>query len=169
MKMESKCTIVQDTDSLKALLLELEKADLIAVDTETSSLDYTTGYLVGISFSVKEGEGWYIPVGHDEGEQIPLDKVIKALKPILESTEKIFCLHNSRYDYRWLKKLGITMSISNMHDTLLEVFSDNDGPASFGLKYLVKYYFNHDMVTFEDLVRGHKDKNIGLCSVDLDR
>jgi len=164
---QTKLVLVDDSDSLDNLSLALEKADVIAADFETSSLDYMSGYVVGISFAVKEGEGWYIPINHDEGEQLSIDVVVDVLKPILESDDKIIIAQNIKFDFRWLRKIGIDISTKNICDTLLEVFSLNDGPISFGLKYLAKYYFNHEMVEFDSLLSGIKDKNIGHVSIDL--
>ena len=63
-------------------------ADLVAVDTETTSLDYMEAELVGISFAIAAGQAAYIPFGHDylgAPKQLAKDLVMKRLKPILEN------------------------------------------------------------------------------------
>ena len=90
--------IVADEDSLKQLAAALSKAKLISFDTETTSTDPMQAKLVGISLAVKEGEGWYIPVGHAGAEQLPLEQVIAALRPALEDERIAKVGHNAKYD-----------------------------------------------------------------------
>ena len=73
---------VVDTDArLKKLVSELKKADVISFDTETTSTEELEAQLVGISLAVKPGEGWYIPVGHNAGPNLPVEQVIETLRP----------------------------------------------------------------------------------------
>ena len=76
-----------DTDSeLQALAAELRSAPFISFDTETTSVDEMQADLVGISLSTRAGVGWYIPVGHAAGRQLPLEKILAGLRgPIEES------------------------------------------------------------------------------------
>ena len=73
---------VVDTDArLKKLVSELKKADVISFDTETTSTEEMQAEIVGISLAVKAGEGYYIPVGHIAGHNLPVEQVIAALRP----------------------------------------------------------------------------------------
>lgn len=77
-----------DEKAFAALLERLRTAPLIAVDTETDSLDYMNARLVGLSFALQAGEGFYIPLHHDypgAPPQLPRERVIEALRPILEN------------------------------------------------------------------------------------
>ncbi len=72
-------------------LQRLEQADLIAFDTETSSLAYMKAVIVGVSFAVKTGEAAYVPVAHDypgAPDQLKREEVLDALKPLLEDPDK---------------------------------------------------------------------------------
>src|SRR5690606_37107853 len=79
-------TLITTEKQLESLVAQLRKAGEFAVDTETTSTDPMAATLVGISMSVAENSGCYIPVGHDadllEVQQLPLDRVIEALRPI---------------------------------------------------------------------------------------
>ena len=71
-------------DAFDTWLARLEAADLVALDTETNSLDEMVAELVGISFSVTPGEAAYIPVGHNYPgvpDQLPREEVLARLKP----------------------------------------------------------------------------------------
>ena len=63
--------------------------------------------LVGLSFSVEPGRAWYVPVGHKEGEQLPLETVLARIRPLMESTELAKCAHNANYDVTVLANHGI--------------------------------------------------------------
>ena len=78
--------IVVDTEAaLDAMLSALEASEIVAFDTETTSQTAMLAELVGLSFSNEEGKGWYVPVGHEEGQQLERDYVLERLRPMLES------------------------------------------------------------------------------------
>ena len=78
--------IVVDTEAaLEAMLSALEASEIVAFDTETTSQTAMLAELVGLSFSNEEGKGWYVPVGHEEGQQLGRDYVLERLRPMLES------------------------------------------------------------------------------------
>ena len=78
--------IVVDTEAaLDAMLSALEASEIVAFDTETTSQTAMLAELVGLSFSNEEGKGWYVPVGHEEGQQLERDYVFERLRPMLES------------------------------------------------------------------------------------
>ena len=85
----------------RRLVSALRKANLVAFDTETTSLDYIDARIVGLSFSMEAEKGFYLPLGHDyEGapEQLPLDETLERLKPILEDPKIKKVGHNLKYD-----------------------------------------------------------------------
>src|SRR6185312_16062304 len=87
---EPQYDLVTTRKQLDAWLAKLGNAELVAFDTETTSLDPMRAHLVGLSFSVKAGEACYIPVGHDypgAPRQLDLDETLRALQPILEDSK----------------------------------------------------------------------------------
>ena len=107
---------------LDALIEKLGKAKLIALDTETDGLDFTTAELVGISLSAKEGEGAYIPISHDYAEapkQLKKELVLKKLKPLLEKVPIVG--QHIKFDRNVLAQHGLELNniaVSNTHLTL---------------------------------------------------
>src|SRR5690606_12624847 len=90
--------IVTTTEQLEQMVGILNAAELIVFDTETTSTDQMRGDLVGISLSVDGQTGYYIPVGHKEGTQLPLQQVIDMLKPPMENAQIGKAAHNANYD-----------------------------------------------------------------------
>ena len=89
----------------------LESAPLIAIDTETTSTDPMRARLVGISLAVGEGEGYYIPVGHQTSDpQLPLEQVLAALRPSLTDSRKGKIGHNLKYDALVLMQHGLEVA-----------------------------------------------------------
>ena len=94
---------------LKKVIKEASKSDTVAIDTETTGLDYIDSELVGISISFNAGEGFYIPIKHNDESiiQLPLEDVINELKPLLESSEKKIIGQNIKFDKNILMKYGL--------------------------------------------------------------
>ena len=156
--------VVDDDGKLKALVGELKKADFIAFDTETTGTDPLLADLVGISLSVREGEGYYLPLGHAEGKQLPREKIMPALKPIFESEKLAKVGHNAKYDMAVLHEAGLAVR-GLKFDTLLGAFLIEPG-AAIGLKKLAKSQLSIDMTEIKDLI-GTGKKQITMAQVPI--
>ena len=107
---QKKYTLIQNSAQLKVCIEDIKKRKLVAIDTETTSLDVMSAKLVGISMSLKKGEAVYIPVNHigvAEGEQINESEVIQLLKPILEDDSIVKIGQNIKYDAHVFLNIGI--------------------------------------------------------------
>ncbi|ODU60682.1 MAG: DNA polymerase I [Comamonadaceae bacterium SCN 68-20] len=105
-------------------LARLLKADLVALDTETDSLDALRAQIVGISFSVQPGEAAYIPLRHegpDTTAQLPLEEVLARLKPWLEDARHAKLGQHVKYDRHVLANHGIEVR-GYVHDTMLQSY-----------------------------------------------
>ena len=157
-------SVVDDERALKSLVSELKKADDIAFDTETTGTDPLLAELVGISLSVREGEGYYIPIGHAEGKQLPLEKIVQALKPIFESEKLAKVGHNAKYDMAVLHEAGFEVR-GLKFDTMLGAFLIEPG-AAIGLKKLAKALLSIDMTEINELI-GTGKKQITMAQVPI--
>ena len=99
--------VVQTQQQLESMLADLQKAGAFAFDTETTSLDPMRANLVGLSFATAPGNAWYVPVGHNEGAQLPLEEVLAQVRPLFESPELSKCAHNANYDMAVLTGHGV--------------------------------------------------------------
>ncbi len=164
--------LVDDEETLKSLLTTLNKADLIAVDTETTSLNIHHAELVGLSFAVQEGEGFYVPVGHRAADLLSaapkqLDKsmVLAALTPILEDANKAKVLQHAKYDRQILRGEGITLR-GVAYDTMLMAYVLEAGQG-VGMDKLAEKYLNHTCISFTDVAgKGVKQVTFDLVSIN---
>src|SRR6185295_5223531 len=102
--------VIDTSEKLADLVKELNKAKVISFDTETTSTEEMKAEIVGISLAIKEGEGYYIPVGHRAGTNLPLEQVISALKAPMTNPKIGKIAHNAKYDYIVLARHGLRVS-----------------------------------------------------------
>ncbi|MEO0431178.1 MAG: DNA polymerase I [Cyanobacteria bacterium J06656_5] len=158
-------TTAQELQTLVATLkTHTDKATPVAWDTETTSIEPMDADLVGIGCCWGDGleDLAYIPVGHAEGEQLPLGDVLGALKPILESTDYPKSLQNAKYDRAVLKHQGIELA-GVVFDTMLASYVLNP-ENSHNLTDLSLRYLNLAAQSYSDLVP--KGKTIADIAID---
>jgi len=170
--------LVTTEDQLTKWIEKAQQAGCIALDTETTSLTPAIAELVGISMSIKGGEACYIPVGHNQGDnlfgetaanqakQLPLATVIKLLKPLLEDDSLLIVGHNIKYDLQLFLKHGI--AISAPQDTMLMSYVLDGTSHGHGLDELAKTVCNHTMISFDE-VTGTGRNRILFSAVPLDK
>jgi len=161
--------LVTTRPQLDSWLAKLRGAELIAFDTETTSLDPMRAHLVGLSFSVEAGEACYIPVGHDypgAPKQLGLDDTLTALKPVLEDTGRPKVGQHAKYDCNVLSNYGVTVR-GIAFDTMLESYVLNATANRHDMDTLAKRWLDHDTIHYED-VAGKGAKQIPFSQVDLD-
>ena len=149
--------IIQSLDELKQWKLKAENIGYVAFDTETNSLDAVEADMVGFSLCTSENDACYVPLLHEENDkQIDFDKAIDILKSILEDNGIKKILHNMKFDALVVDKYNI--NIKNYDDTMLMSYSIGSGGIRHKLDTLIKYYFDHDAISFKDLIGSGKDK-----------
>jgi len=159
--------VVNTPESLDALCTYLKKKKAFAIDTETSGLDPLTVDLVGISFCAEPGKAFYVPCNHKTaGKQLSQEKIIAALKPILQNPQYQKYAHNAKYDQLVLHNHGIELQ-GLAYDTLVAAKLVLKDWQRLGLKYLSEYYFDRPMLSYEDVVKHYKYKNFSYVPLDL--
>ena len=153
---------------LKKVIKEASKSDTVAIDTETTGLDYIDSELVGISISFNAGEGFYIPIKHNDESiiQLPLEDVINELKPLLESSEKKIIGQNIKFDKNILMKYGLKIA-SIKNDTMMMSYVLDASATRHNLDALASYYLGYKTSTYED-VAGKGAKQISFDDVPID-
>ncbi|MEJ2010661.1 MAG: DNA polymerase I [Anaerolineales bacterium] len=146
---------------LDALASELDQAEAIAFDVETTGTDPMRADLVGISLAVRPGEGYYIPTGHTPGaagsEQLPLEKVLAAIRPALTNPEIPKIGHNVKYDYIMLARYGLEAA-PLAFDTMLAEWLCDPGSRNLGLKSLAWVRLGLEMTEIEALIGSGKSQ-----------
>jgi DNA polymerase-1 len=132
---------------------KIKAAELVAIDTETTSLDYMQALLVGVSIAVKPGEAAYIPFGHDylgAPKQLDKDAVLAQLKPILEDPSIKKVGQNLKYDMSVLAQHGIQLA-GLAFDTMLESYVLDSVATRHDMDSLADHYLDETTTSFSDV------------------
>ncbi|MBK8136336.1 MAG: DNA polymerase I [Chloroflexi bacterium] len=165
--------IVRDQAGLESLLRVLNDTDLLAIDTETTSLDPMQADLVGISLSVDGQTAYYIPVGHRAAEQLSLQTVVDSLRSIFVDKSKAKVMHNVSYDLVVLRQHGLDVEPISA-DTMVAEWLSNPISRTLGLKDLTPSRIRDEsgrpiyMTPISDLI-GTGKKQTSFAEVDLER
>ncbi len=148
-------------------LAKIEAADLVALDTETTSLDEMLARIVGLSFSVTPGEAAYIPLTHDYPDaqsQLPLDEVLARLKSWLQNPAKAKLGQHVKYDRHVFANHGIEVQ-GYAHDTMLQSYV-LEAHKPHGLASLAERHVGRSGINYEDLC-GKGATQIKFNQVDI--
>ncbi|MDM7943853.1 MAG: DNA polymerase I [Hydrogenophaga sp.] len=156
-------------DAFDNWLARVQAAELVAIDTETTSLDEMRAEIVGISFSVMPGEAAYIPLRHsgpDAPEQLPFDEVLARLKPWLENPAHAKLGQHVKYDRHVFANHGIEVQ-GYVHDTMLQSYV-LEVHKPHGLASLAARHLGRQGINYEDLC-GKGAHQIPFAQVDVAR
>ena len=156
-------TVVQTKEQLEQMLAALYEAGSFSFDTETTGLDAVQAGLVGLSFSTTPSVAWYVPVGHQQGEQLPMEEVLAAVRPLFESPDISKCAHNPNYDMTILASHGIECQGVDF-DTMVAAHLLSRG--QLGLKNLALDVLGQEMTPISGLI-GTGRKQITFDQVDI--
>ncbi len=162
-------TVLTQKD-LDKWLKKIDKADITAIDTETTSLNYMQAELVGISLAVKAGEAVYIPVAHDypgAPDQLDRNDVLAALKSYLEDPDKKKVGHHLKYDAHIFARYDIQLR-GMQFDSMLESYVLNSVATRHDMNSIARHYLNLNTIHFED-VAGKGAKQLTFNQVDLEQ
>lgn len=164
---------VTTLEALDRWIAEARAAHVVAVDTETATLDSVTGELVGVSLSTGPGRACYIPLGHggtdmfaEKPEQVPMADALGRLHALFADEAVLKVGHNLKYDIGVLAQHGL--SIAPYDDTLVMSFALDAGKHQHGLDELAKLHLDHVCISFKE-VCGTGKSQISFAEVPLDR
>jgi len=180
----SKYETVRTLDRLKAWVLRAKETGLVAVDTETTSLDPMIAHLCGFSLAVDDNEACYVPVGHREGgapggggdlfapeaklcpDQIPEKEALEAIQEILEDPAILKVGQNLKYDWQIFARRGI--EIYPYDDTMLMSYVLDAGRGGHGMDDLAERWLGHQTIHFEH-VAGSGKSQVTFDCVPIDK
>ncbi|MDB9747325.1 DNA polymerase I [Gammaproteobacteria bacterium] len=148
---------------------KLDACKVFAIDTETDSLNTVSANLVGISLSVKEGEGCYIPLKHEyEGcpTQIDLEVAVSIVGPSIEKNKHKAVGQNLKFDIPILARHGIALDTFHA-DTMLMSYILNSTATRHGMDKLAEFYLNYTTVKYKE-VTGTASKQINFSAVEIE-
>ncbi len=162
---ETDYTVVLTQGQLDSMIAAIEETGSFAFDTETTSLDAMRAQLVGLSFATAPGRAWYVPVGHAEGEQLPMESVLAAVRPLFESPDIAKCAHNANYDMTVLANHGVRFANVDF-DTMIAAHLLGRSYNQLGLKELSLNELGHEMTQITELI-GRGRKQVTFDKVDI--
>jgi len=157
-------------DALDRWLARIDSAALVALDTETTSINYMEAELVGISLATEPGEAAYIPVAHDypgAPDQLTRDAVLGAMRGFLEDPDRKKVGHHLKYDAHIFARYGIRLR-GMAFDSMLESYVLNSVATRHDMDSVAGYYLNVDTIHYED-VAGKGAKQLTFNQVDLEQ
>lgn len=150
-------------------LARLQKAELFAFDTETTSLNYLQARIVGMSFAIKAGEAAYLPLAHDypgAPDQLDFDATLALMKPLLEDPKALKVGQNLKYDRHILLNHGIDLQ-GIAHDTMLQSYVLDSTATRHDMDSLAEKYLNRSTIHFEDIA-GKGKKQLTFNEIGLE-
>lgn len=163
---DTEMRIVRTERDLDDLARHLSDVPAFAVDTETTSTDALRARLVGLSFSTRLGRGWYVPVGHAEGEQLPPARVLNRLRPVLEDPGTGKVGHNLKYDYALLRRYGVELA-PLAFDTMIAAYLNPRG-RGLSLSSLALARLDLEMTPIEALIgKGKTQITMDLVPIEI--
>lgn len=141
--------MVSTKKELSDMCHELAQAKKLAFDTETSSLNPITTTLVGVSFSTRAGNGWYIPTN---SRGLSHSQIVSAIKPILESPDSLKIAHNFKFDYKVLHFTGDIKVNGPVFDTGVAAYLINNS-QKIKMDEVSKKYLNYEPISITNFLQ----------------
>ena len=166
---EAHYQIITEWSDLEAWMKQVDEAALVALDTETTSLDEMQARLVGVSMAVAPGVACYVPLAHrgpDVTAQLPKHEVIERLRGWLEDPLRPKLLHHAKYDTHVFANEGVALK-GVAEDTMLQAYV-LESHRGVGLNDLAQRFLGRSGVNYEDLC-GKGAKQIGFDEVAIDK
>jgi DNA polymerase-1 len=169
---------IRDLPALEAWIAEAREAGLVALRTETTSLDPMRAELVGFSIATAPGRAAYLPLGHRtsdsdllgggiQPDQVDMDMALALLKPLFADRSVLKIGHNLKYDWLMLRRLGL--ALEPFDDTMLLSYVLDGGTAGgHDIPSLAEKWLGHAVIPFKDLV-GSGRKLVTFDLVEIER
>ncbi len=163
---ECEVSIVQDEVALSKLVEVLNNAEAITWDVETTSTDQMQAELVGIALAVDGERGYYVPVGHKSGTQLPMDHVLDAIRPPLTNPDIPKYAHNASYDLVVMQRYGVDVQPVGF-DTMIGEWLRDPISKHLGLKNLAMHELGVYMTPISELIgTGKKQKTMDEVGIE---
>ncbi|MBK8887294.1 MAG: DNA polymerase I [Saprospiraceae bacterium] len=156
--------LIQTDDEILNLVAKLNTCKEISFDTETTGIDAHQAELVGLSFSTKPGEAYYIPLPADQTE---CKRKLEYFRPVLESATIGKIGQNIKYDMTMMKWYGIELQ-GFLYDTMITHYLC-EPDLRHKLDYLTESYLDYKMVPIEDLIGKGGKNQLSMRDVSIEK
>lgn len=140
--------LIVSNDELLSWMPRIMQAEVVALDTETTGLDWQSDIIVGLSFSLDGNTGYYVPFAHRTGPQCSYLVVKYVIELVLRNPDLVKVFHNAKFDIHMMWSVFGIRAIHPYHDTTFMAFLD-DNTAPKDLKSLSARFFGPELVNAE--------------------
>lgn len=158
---------VDTLEALQDVVRQVKEKGACVIDTETTSLDVLSAHLVGLAISVEAGQGWYIPLGHREGPNLPMEHARPLLQELLGDPSIRKCAHHFKFDWHILLTAGFTVR-GVADDTLAASYLTQPDRQTYKLDALAERLLGMTKTPITDLIGSGKEQTSMDC-VDVAR
>ncbi|MEM1299363.1 MAG: DNA polymerase I [Pseudomonadota bacterium] len=157
---------IRTGDTLHALIAEAYETGVLCIDLETNSLDEMVAEIAGFALAPRAGMAAYVPVAHVTGEgdllgaaerapdQLTLDEVADALRPVLSDPAILKIGQNLKYDLKVLARHGL--EVRPIDDTMLMSYALDSGMGGHGMDELSERHLGHKAISIKELIGSGK-------------
>lgn len=168
---ETNYQVIKNKKDLEKAIKEIKKVKLISIDTETTSVNAVDADIVGISISIEEYQGWYIPLQNislfsDNSVEIDKNEALKILKPVIEDEAIKKVGQNIKYDIIIFANEGINLK-GLYFDTMIASYLLSPNDRRHNMDDMAMFYLNYKTVTYKELV-GTGKKALAITDVPLE-
>ena len=154
-RLKPQVSVFTSLDQLQSLINQIKDAEVVSIDTQTTGLLPRAARLVGISLAIEETRGFYIPVGHNNENNLELDLVLNSLRDIIESQEIKKVGQNLKYDYQIFQNYGLHMR-GIAFDTMIAAYLLDPGKRQYDLNVLALEWLKMEITPISPLIDGGK-------------
>lgn len=146
-----------DTEKKRKEIIDLFLTnDFLSLDTETTGTDPISAKLVGLSFSIRENQAFYVPIPQNDEEA---QKIVNEFKPIYENENILKIGQNIKYDLLVLQNYGVELK-GKIFDTMIAHYLLQP-ELHHGMDYMAEVYLNYQTIHIEELIgKGKNQKNM---------
>ena len=149
---EASYHLVNDAPSRANLIQLLQASPEVSLDTETTSTEAIDAELVGLSFAVREGEAYYVPVPE---ERVAAQAIVDEFRPVYENVQILKVGQNLKYDFNVLQNYGVRLA-EPMYDTMIAHYLLQP-ESRHGMDYLAEIYLHYRTIHIDELI-GKKER-----------
>ncbi|MDI6753846.1 MAG: DNA polymerase I [Thermodesulfobacteriota bacterium] len=167
---EEEYLLITEKADLYRLIENLRKAGIFSLDLESTSIEPMRAEIVGLSFSFRPHQAFYIPVGHTypgAPQQLDKNEVLEILRPLLEDPALKKYGQNIKYDYILLAKSGIHLQ-GLAGDTMIASYLLNPSKHKHSLEELAREYLDRQVITYAE-VAGNGAKAVTFDRVEVQK
>lgn len=156
---------VDTPDKLEKMVSSLQKADAFAFEAETTGPQAMNTDLVGLSFAAEKGEAFYLPLAHEEGEQLPKRETLETIGPLLQNPALKKMSHNAQFSMTVLGEVGI--EVEGLEQDVM-IAAHVLGEKAVSLKALAFSRLSEELTPLNDLT-GTGRKQVTLAHVPIEK